>query len=201
LLGLAPLGYFLGFYLDGAGNLPRGSGLLISGASMFLLPWIISALFLRLVKPRRLVRVPLFFCTLAVQALLFPIVPAGATSEMMGIAHRLRRQFPPDQMLGCAALLLQKQRDGSLLIKKDDRGPGFFMSEDAVVIEDSELPISLRGRFARVFIEQGRHAGEQQVYFSFDERTGIVCDKRKHLREFFVCSMAEGVHAYRYQRL
>jgi hypothetical protein len=41
----------------------------------------------------------------------------------------------------------------------------------------------------------------EQVFFSLDERTGIVCDNCKHVREYFVCSMAEGVHAYRYQRL
>ena len=74
------------------------------------------------------------------------------------------------------------------------------MSEKAVLIDDSELPVQLRGRFARVFIEPEQDTGEQRVYFTFDERTNIVCDSQTHVRDFFVCSMADGVHAYRYQR-
>ena len=75
------------------------------------------------------------------------------------------------------------------------------MSAKAVLVDDLELPVQLRGRFARVVIEPDQDSGEQRVYFSLDERTGIVCDNRTQVREFFVCSMADGVHAYRYQRL
>jgi hypothetical protein len=202
LLGLAPVGHFLGSYLDGAGVLPRGSGFLVSAASMFILPWVIAGLFLTVAKAAWPIRIALFICALLVQAvLLFTVVPAGATSEMMGIAHRVRREFPPDQMRDCAARLRQKHRDGTLAIRQGDRGHSFLMSETAVMVDDAELPVSLRGRFDRVFIQQDRVTGDEQVYFSLGERTGIVCDSRKHVREFFVCSMAEGVHAYRYQRL
>jgi hypothetical protein len=201
LLGLAPLGHFLGFFLDGAGILPGGSGFLISAASMFLLPWAVAALFftIRVAWP---IRVSLFIGAVVVQVvLLFTVVPAGATSEMMGIAHRFRREFSPDQMRACAASLLQKQREETLVVTEAEKGHSFLMSETAVLVDDSELPIELRGRFKRVFIQPDRDTGEQRVYFSLDERTGIVCDSRKDVREFFIFSMADGVHAYRYQRL
>ena len=201
LLGLAPLGHFLGSYLDGAGVLPRGSGLLLSAASMFLLFWGVAALFLtiRVAWP---IRVSFFIGAFVVQAvLMFTIVPAGATSEMMGIAHRLRRDFPPDQMRACAASIRQKEHDGILAVGQGDRDSSFLMSESAVIVDDSELPLQFRGRFERVFIQPDRDTGEQRVYFSLDVRSGIICDSRKHVREFFVCSMADGVHAYRYQRL
>ena len=202
LLSLAPVGSFLGSYLDGAGFLPRGCGFAISAASMLLLPWLVSALFLTISNAAWPIRISLFIFSLMVQAvLLFKVLPPGATSEMMGIAHRLRREFPPDLLRGCAAGLRQKHRDATLTTRQRDISHDFWMSENAVMVNDSELPVSLRGRFASVFIKQDRATGEEQVYFSLGERTGIVCDSRKHVREFFVCSMAEGVHAYRYQRL
>ena len=201
LLGLAPLGHFLGSYLDGAGVLPRGSGLLFSAASMFLLPWLVAALFLK-VSVAWPIRVSLFVGALVTQGILmFTVVPAGATSEMMGLAHRFRREFPPDQMRACAANLRQKEHDGTLVVRQGDTGHSFLMSEKALLVEDSELPVLLRGRFQRVFIQPDRDTGEQRVYFALDTRSGIVCDTRKHVREFFICSMANGVHAYRYQRL
>jgi hypothetical protein len=201
LLALAPLGHFLGSFLDGAGVLPGGSGILVSAASMFLLPWAVAALFLT-VRVAWAIRVSLFIGALVAQGvLLFTVVPAGATSEMMGIAHRFRREFPPDQMRGCAASLRQKQQDGTLAFRQAGKDHVFLMSETAVLVDDSELPMQLRGRFEHVFIQPDRDTGEQRVYFSLDEGTGIVCDSRTDVREFFVRSMADGVHAYRYQRL
>jgi hypothetical protein len=201
LLALAPLGYFLGSYLDGAGVLPRDSGFLVSAASMFLLPWIVAALFLR-VRVAWPIRASFFIGALVAQGvLIFTVVPAGATSEMMGIAHRFRREFPSDQMRACAESIRQKKRDGTLVVRQENKSHSFLMSERAVLVDDSELPVQLRGRFKRVFIEPDQDAGEQRVYFSLDERTGIVCNSRNHVREFFVCSIADGVHAYRYQRL
>jgi hypothetical protein len=201
LLGLAPLGDFLSAYLDGAGLLPRGSGFLIGAACMFLLPWVVAASFL-MVKVTWPGRLLLFMGAMVAQGvLLFTVIPAGATSEMIGIAHRLRREFPPDQIRTCAATLRQKQHDGTLAVRQGKRDQSFLMSERAVLVDDAELPVPLRGRFERVFIQPDQDAPEQRVYFSLDERTGIVCDSRKHVREFFVCSMADGVHAYRYQRL
>lgn len=200
LLALAPLGHFLGAYLEGAGILPSCSGFLIGTVSVLFLPWAVAAVFFT-VKVMWPIRLFLFLTALAMQGiLLFTVVPAGATSEMMGIAYRLRRDFQPDMVRTCAAALRQKERDGTLLVKQGEREPGYFMSEKAVLVDDTELPVPLRGRFTGVFIQPDPDSGEQRVYFSLDGRTGIVCDSRKDVRDFFVCSMAEGVHAYRYQR-
>lgn len=201
LLALAPMGHFLGQYLDGAGVLSHGNGFLVSTASMFLLPWVVAAMFLT-IKVAWPIRASFFVGALVTQGvLMFTAVPAGATSEMMGIAHRFRRDFPPDQMRACAASLRQKEHYGTLVVRQGDTGHSFLMSEKAVLVDDSDLPALLRGRFERVFIQPDRDSGEQRVYLALDDRRGIVCDSRKHVREFFVCSMADGVHAYRYQRL
>lgn len=198
LLVLAPLGNFLGFYLGGAGILPETSGFFVGAASMFLLPWVVAALFLT-VRVSWPLRVSLFVGALVGQwVLCFTVSPAGAASEMMGIAHRLRREFPPDQMRLCAAGLCQKHREGNLVVKPP-KEHFFLMSGQAVVVDDAELPVQLRGRFAGVFIEPS-DTGELAVYFAIDGRTGILCDHRKEIQESLICSMAEGVHAYRYLR-
>jgi hypothetical protein len=52
-----------------------------------------------------------------------------------------------------------------------------------------------------VFIQKHPYTGEEQVVFALGKTTGIVCDTRKEVHEVFVYSIADGVHAYRYQRL
>ncbi len=202
LLGLAPLGTFLGEYLSGAGALPEGIGFLASAASMFILPWIVAALFLARPKTKAAIRVLLFIGALVVQGvLLFAIVPAGSTSEMMGIAHRLRREFSVDELRDCANHLRHKFRDGTLGVSTREKDDDFTVGQSAVVVLDDELPDSLRGRFLRVFIQKPPATGDEQVVFALDKIRGIICDSRKHVHEFFVYSMADGVQAYRYQRL
>jgi len=202
LLALAPLGHFLGFYLAGPGVLPFNISFLVSAMSMFILPWAVSAIFAAVPKTPWVIRITLFICAMLVQGLLFvKVAPAGAASEMMGIAHRLRGAFPPNQLHDCAEHLRQKRRDGTLALGDKDSDRYFPMSESAVVVPDSELPVSLRGRFQRVFIQRDHDTGDEQVWFALDGRSGIVCDSRKQVHDFFLWSMADGVHAYRYQRL
>jgi hypothetical protein len=201
LLGLAPLGHFLGFYLEGAGFLPRGVGFCFSAASVFVLPWVVSA-FIVLPRFKGAIRIVLFVCVLVAQGvLLFTIVPPGVTCEMMGIAYRFRRELPPDQLRACADNLRQKLRDGTLVVSDRGEYDGFPASMTAKIVADAELPVSLRGRFQRVFIQQDPVTGDEQVIFALERLKGIICDRRKHVKEFFVYSMAPGVHAYRYQRI
>ena len=123
---------------------------------------------------------------------------------MMGTAHRLRREFPPDQIRACADSLRRKFHEGTLAtsqVAKDPDVMHYMLSETAVVVVDAELPESLRGRFRRVFIQRPPNSDGEEVMFALGDNTGIVCDSRKYVRDFWVCSMAEGVHAYRYQRL
>ena len=199
LLALAPAGYFLGFYLDGVGVL-GGYGMLASSASLFLLPWAVAALFLT-IRAARPIRIALFVSALVAQGILvFKFDPPGATVETMGFAHRLRREFPFDQMRTCAASLVRKQQDRTLVVRRGKIRHSWMTAGNAVLVDDSELPVSLRGRFDSVVIQQDQDTGEARVYFALDGRRGIVCDSRKQVRDFYVCSMADGVHAYRFQR-
>jgi hypothetical protein len=200
LLGLAPLGSFLGPYFDGAGIWQNG--FLIGATSMFLLPWVISTLFLIIPRASRAIRISLFISTLLIQfILLFTVVPPGATCEIMGMAHRLRKEFSTDELRNCAGQLRQKFHDGTLVVNARNKDDHFFVKCSVVVVSDSELPNSLQGRFQRVFIQTPPFDGEQQVVFSLTSETGIICDDRKDVREYFVYSMADGVEAYRYERL
>jgi hypothetical protein len=202
LLALSPLGYFLGEYLDGAGVLPRGTGLLVSGFCALILPWPVAAAFALNARTRWAMRLALFICALLFQPfLLFTFMPPGVTSEMMGIAHRFRNEFSCDQLRDCSTRIRQKFHDGELKVSSRDTDDHFIVAQDALVISDTELPESLRGRFQRVFIQKSPVTGEVQVVFALGSATGIICDSRTHVHEFFVCSMADGVHAYRYQRL
>jgi hypothetical protein len=202
LLGLSGLGHFLGNYLDGAGILPRGSRMFTDVFCILLLPWLVSAVLALLAKVKPPIRVLFFFGTLIAQpVLMFVFVPPGATAVTMGVAHRLRGEFPPDELRGCADHLRQKFRHGTLVVSAQGTNDHFIVDSSAVVVSDGELPSSLRGRFDRVFIQPDSVTGVERVYFSLSQGTGIVCDGRKYVRTFFVCSMADGVHAYRYQRL
>lgn len=201
LLTIAPLACFLGDYLRGAGVLPEGYGFLASAVAMFVLPWLIACLCSILIKAKAPIRVLFFIVALVAQGvLLFTAVPPGATCEMMGIAHRFRGEFSPDKLRGCADNLRQKFRDGTLSVRPCGKDEYFLVGPSAVVVSDSELPSSLRGRFKRVFIQKPQGAGEEQVVFALGAGTGVICNGRKDDRGFFVCSMADGVEAYRYQR-
>ena len=202
LLGLAPLGYFFASYLDGAGILPRGSGFLVSAFCMFVLPWAVSAGLAVRARTTRPFRILLFISTLVAQPiLLLALVPPAATSEMRGIAHRLRREFPPDQLRDCADQLRHQFHAGTLAVGVRGKDDHFIVAADAVVVADADLPVSLRGRFQRVFIQKASAISDEQVVFALEEQRGIICDSRKDVHEFFICSMADGVHAYRYERL
>jgi hypothetical protein len=202
LLGLAPLGYFLGFYLQGLGAISFGVGFLASAISMFVVPWIVSATFALFPKAKTIVRVMLFICAFIVQGgLLFGIDPPGATCEMMGIAHRFRHEFPPDQLRNCAVQLRQKFHAGTLTVRNRNKSDDYAgVVESAVVIDDAELPDSLNHKFQRVFIQKSPVTGDEQVVFALGSDRGIICDNRTNVSGFFVYSIADGVEAYRYQR-
>ena len=203
LLGLAPAGYFLGPYLEGAGLLPNGFGLIVSGGSMFVLPWIAAFCFVALLKAKMSLRILLFIPAVVFQGLfLFTFCPPAATGQTMGLAHRLGREFPAGQMRDCAGQLRLKFVNGTLKASKSVNDNYFVgASENALVVDDSELPVSLRGRFHGVYIEQASNTGTPQVVFALTPKTGILCDSRGRVRDFWFCSIADGVHAYRYERL
>jgi hypothetical protein len=202
LLGVAPLFYFFGFYFGGAGFIPENFGFISSAASMFIFPWAIAALCVIVSKAKQPSRVVLFVGALIVQGvLLFALVPPGTTCQTMGFAHRLKGEFNADELRGCAELVRQKFHDGSLQTHARSKDDHFIVGPSALVVSDSELSTSLRGRFQRVYIQKLPDRDVEQVIFALGTDRGILCDRRKDVREFFMCSIADGVQAYRYQRL
>ncbi len=65
------------------------------------------------------------------------------------------------------------------------------MSDGAVIVDESELPQALRGRFIRVFIKDDA-SGKEGVYFAIDDHPGIVCDCRKQVGGFFFALWEKG---------
>jgi len=201
LLVLAPLGFFLSFYCEGAGYLPDQTALPLALASTLVLPWFVSARFLIVYRGAWPMRVGLFVGTLVVQIYLsFTIIPPGAKTEMMGTAHRLRRQFDPAELAECAEAIRRKHREGLLatnVVEVTYRSP---VSERSVGVADSELPDALRGKFQWVAIDSTIGVDVEPVYFALDGFEGIVCDDRPESRGAHFYSLAKGVHAYRYMR-
>ena len=200
LLSLAPLGSFLGPYLSGLGVLTFIEGIFIASVCMLICPLIVSIVLATVAKSNWGVRLMLFVATLIVQGALLFFVGPPATTEMMGIAHRLRREFPTDQLRDCANQLRVKFRNGTLKLKKRGTENYFPVNDSAVEVESEELPASLRGRFQRVFIQEDPSTGDEQVIFALDPEMGIICDNEKNVREFHFYSIAEGIEAYYDQR-
>ncbi len=201
LLLLSPLGHFCGSYFCGAGILPGQIDFLFDITSFFILSWAIPVLFIFIVKATWTTRILAFICAFTIQFALIALTPAGATAEMMGIAHRLGKEFSADQLRECASDLRQKHLNGTL--KEQKRGKVLrVMNPDNewALVDDSELPTSLRGRFYRVYIQKDQANNGLSVVFEIKMFTGIVCDSRKFVSGFFEHSIADGVHAFRYER-
>ena len=209
LLGLPVLVCFIGPYLDGLGVL-SGFGVLISLAGFLLLPCVISALFVTLVKKAHwAVRTTLFICTLVIQffllinfhARVYPVI-------LLGTVTRFRHEFPPDQIRDCANQIRQKYSTGTLIAgerpNKEPGGPIFFYSPSAVVVSERELPASLRGRVKLVFIRKDDATDHTNVWFAVSNLSGIICNDRTNSPDDGhygdSCLMADGVWAYRCDR-
>jgi hypothetical protein len=163
---------FLGFYLDGAG-VTGGLGFFASAFAMFILPWVMALLCSCILKARFWIRVLFYLPALVIQfVLLFTVVPPGATSETMGMAHRLRREFPPDELRTCADDLRRKFHGGTLAIKAKSQDDKYMVEPSAVAVADSELPNSLQGHFQRVSIQKSPGGGEEQGRFCAGVRNG-----------------------------
>ncbi len=205
LLGLAPLLYFLAFYLDGMGILPRGYGLFIGAGSVVIVPPVVSLVLSYLPNFNWVIRGAIGICAFVAQyVLLFTVDHPGATYEMMGTAHRLRREFPPQQLHDCAEQLLQMYHAGTLgvstnAVNDDYSFPG-IINGPVMVVTNAALPVSLQGRFQRIFVQQNWNTGDDQIVFVLNRETGFICDNRKNVHDFIECSIGDGVEAYSLQR-
>jgi hypothetical protein len=198
LLGLAPLGYFLGSYLSGLGTISWWTGYVIASLGMFVVPLLVSSVFVICCKTGWIGRTILFIVVLFIQESIFlcPVVPGRATAELMGIAHRLQREFPPDQLRDCADRLRTQFHAGTLKRGKEGDGGNYFPADDsAVEVADTELPASLRGRFQRVFILTDPAISNELVIFAFDHETGIVSGNLVPMPNW-AYPIADGVDVY-----
>lgn len=196
LLCLAPLGYFLGSYLSGLGTISWYAGYVIATLCYLLVPLLVPILFVILYKANWIRRVILFIAVLFVQESVFFFVPSRATAELMGIAHRLQRDFSPDQLRVCADQLRTKFHAGTLKLGNSADGLDYFPVLDTnVVVEDTELSASLRGRFQRTFILTDPVTTNELVIFALDHDTGIICGNDVPMPDY-AYRIADGVEAY-----
>jgi hypothetical protein len=202
LLGVAPFLCFFGDYFGGAGFVSENLGFFVSAAAFFVFPWAFAALCLIVLRTKGPGGVFVFIGALVVQfVLMFTVVPPGATCQMMGIAHRLKGEFHADELRGCADLVRHKFHDGTLSTSPRSKDDHFDVGPSALEVSGLELPNSLRGRFQRVYIQKLPDSTVEQVIFALGPDRGISCDGRKNVCGFFSCSIADGIEAYRYQRL
>ena len=202
LLALPPLGHFLGFYLSGWHIISTfGIGLLISVGAMFLGPFVVAATVAFVLTKRWSRRVLLFLPIVLLQIPLFWLAPPGATSEMIGMAHHLRTQFSADQLRAAATVIQEKTSNGTLKTLAFPHDDEQLESWFTVLINQSELPESLRGRFKYVGLTRSNEGDKPEVMFAFSLREGIVCNSHAFEKDFFHYSIGPYVHAYRYQRL
>jgi hypothetical protein len=177
LLGLAPLGYFLGSYLSGLGTISRYAGYVIASLNFFLVPLLVPIVFVILYKANWIRRIILFIVVLFIQESVFFFVPPRATAELMGIAHRSQSEFSSNQLRDCADQLRTRFHAGTLKLGNSADGLDYFpvLGDTNVVVEDTELPTPLRGRFQRTFILTDPSTTNELVIFALDHETGLIC--------------------------
>jgi hypothetical protein len=203
---LSPLGYFLGAYFQGMGTLTRGTGFLISAFCLFALPLIVATILSIIIKREGHVRAAIFIVALVLQYVLTALVPPAVTAEMIGITHRLKHKYEPGLLRECAAQIRQRKQMGNLVVGERGEFWDYFLTpETAKFVDESELPVMLRAKFKRVYIQPsytGRKytSDDDMVVFAFDTHTGILCSNQKRTDGYFTRSMADGVYAYRVER-
>src|SRR5260221_10329201 len=148
LLGLSPLACLLPPYLAGWGMISSGRAFLVSAASLFILPFIVSMAIILLGRAKGFASIVLFVATLLLQfVLLFLSVLPLAKWETMGLGHRIKRDFSLDELRNCAEQIRNRDQHGTLLLGKPKGDEASFWETVSIEIDDSELPADLRGRF------------------------------------------------------
>ena len=190
------MGYFLGSYLSGLGTISWYAGYVIASLSYLLVPLLVPIVFVILYKARWIRRVILFIVVFYVQASVFVFVPSRATAELMGMAHRLQREFSPDQLRDCADQLRTKFHAGTLKLGNSADGLDYFPVLDTNgVVVDTELSASLHGRFQRTFILTDPSTTNELVVFALDHETGIICGNDVPTPDY-AYRIADGVEVY-----
>jgi hypothetical protein len=177
-LALPPLGTFLGPYLMGYGVLRFETGGPIYAFSVLLLPFGVSTLFAALPRASLLARGAWFLGTLLVQFLvIFTIVPDLGHSQVIGIAHRYRAEYPLADLQACADTLRKKHASNPA---------GDSLGEDAaagepppVTLSEAELPparIRCGGDFMSV--ARGHNELPARLLRASGTDSRVVCRRR-----------------------
>lgn len=191
------MGDFLGFYLSGLGTISRYAGYVITSLSFFLVPLLVPIVFVILYKAMWIRRVILFIVVFLVQESVILFAPHGGTVELMGMAHRLQHEFSPNQLRDCADQLRTKFHAGTLKRGNSADGLDYFpvLDTNSVVVEDTELPASLHGRFQHTFILTDPVTTNELVIFALDHETGIICGNDVPVPDY-AYRIADGVEVY-----
>jgi hypothetical protein len=160
-------GFFLCQFAEGARLVAGGVGFFAGAAFVLVLPWAISTFaFIRAREASLITRLAIFAWAMALQVGGLLVAPPGATSEMMGMAFRHRREFPSEVLDQCARRIRDRWQAGTLATNRVDQLRSLRGYRDGILIAQVELPESLRGRFDEVFLRTPGTGGQVQVYFS-----------------------------------
>lgn len=205
LLCTAPFLGFFAFFLMGAQFFSGGDWVTIYLMGTVILSFLIPLVLALVIKAKWYVRILLFSGLFMIQLVPMFFMPAGATAEMMGYAFHLGHEFQVDQIRECADQLRQKKQSGTLKVIPQGTFDDVLWTENAKIVDETELPVALRGRFVRVYIRpsftsQDYRSSDDVVVFDLGKDRGIFCNDRKHISDFYVHSITDGVHAYHFQR-
>jgi len=199
LFALAPLAHFVGFYLAGRGVIDVGFGMFIGGWSLYPLILGVGLVFgFAAPSSSNFVRFLSCIAAIAAQFALVGALPGGARAEVMGVAHRLKREFPIAEVRDTADHLLEKYQAKTLTVAATETPGQDIWSETVFVVDNSDLPATLRERFRWVQIRRVPQGFTQdlQVFFFIDWGQSIVCDSRPSVSNAHLHSIEKGVHAY-----
>jgi hypothetical protein len=201
LLGLVPLLHFLVFYLAGLGIVE--DALALWAICFFGLTVTIGFVFGFAVRSDSgLVRYGACLGAIVAQFALIGVCPGGPQAEVLGIAHRLKRELPIPQIRSCADQLLEKYSNRTLISAEKELGQTEIWSDSVFVVDKTELPASLQSRFRWVQIRKNTtyFAEDLQVFFSINSERSIICDTRSFVSTPDLHSIQKGIHAYHHGR-
>ena len=178
LIGLGPLLSFCGAYLMGRGAIGEEFWVLLGVGCVYVA---VPVFFGFIVGGSGLMRYFVCMGALLVEVALVASAPACMpNAKSMGVAHRLKREFPIDQVRVCADQLLERYRAKTLVSADKDNPQAELWSKSEFAVDRSELPASLRERvrWVRITKVQRGFTEDLQVFFFIDWERSIICDSR-----------------------
>ncbi len=202
MVSFPALGHCVLPYLGGRGFIP--DSFVLDLAACILLPFPIAA-WIAIIAPTSLVlpapglkRLAIFVVALVTQIGLLLFTPGSAETEMRGLSERYRREFPAQELREIAAEVRKKSADGTLIFASNSNLASMAWN-DAQVLEPSQIPFPIRGKFRSVRLSKREGTGTEVVFEVAPDR-GIVCSTNYYGDNFWKCTIDRDVYAYRYMR-